>query len=213
MPADETFALLKAFGLSVADYAVVSRLEEALEAAARIGYPVALKIASPITLHKTEERGVRLNLNDRVSLERAFGEMKADQYLVQRMVRGCEIILGAKRDPQFGPVVIFGTGGIFAELFDDVAVRVAPLDERMALEMMDEIKGSALLNGYRGSPALDKRTLLEALLRMSHLLFEHPEIVNVDINPLVVLEQGNGAVLVDAKIERLSSGSLQPANL
>ena len=128
---DETFAMLKASGLSVADYAVVSSLEEALEAAVRVGYPVALKIASPAMLHKTEKAGVRLDLCDAPSLERAFSQMRADQYLVQRMVRGCETILGAKRDPQFGPVVIFGMGGILVELFDDVAVRVAPLDERI----------------------------------------------------------------------------------
>ena len=208
MAADETFTLLKASGLSVADYAIVSGLEEALEAAAGIGYPVALKIASPAILHKTEKAGVRLDVRDAASLERAFREMKADQYLIQRMVHGCEIILGAKQDPQFGPVVLFGMGGVFVELFDDVAVRVAPLDERMALEMMHEIKGSTLLNGYRGSPALDKRALSEALLSVSNLLIEHPDIVNVDINPLVVLEEGNGAVLVDAKIERSPMVSL-----
>lgn len=202
MPADETFALLKATGLSVADYVVVSRLEKAFEGAARIGYPVALKIASPIALHKTEKEGVRLNLRDDASLEHAFKHMKADQYVVQQMVEGCEIILGARRNPQFGPVVLFGMGGIFAELFDDVALRVAPLDERLAMEMINEVKGSAVLNGYRGSPALDKTALSVALLCVSHLLFEHPEIINVDINPLVILEQGKGAVLVDAKIER-----------
>jgi acetyltransferase len=209
MAADETFVLLKASGLSVADYAVVSRLEEALEAAAKIGYPVALKIASPIMLHKTEKVGVRLNLYDDASLERAFREMKADQYLVQRMVQGCETILGAKRDPQFGPVVIFGMGGILVELFDDVAVRVAPLDERITMEMLNEIKGSAILNGYRGGPALDKSVLSDALLSVSNLLLEHPEIVNLDINPLVVLEAGKGVVLVDAKIERSVPASLQ----
>jgi acyl-CoA synthetase (NDP forming) len=202
IPVDEAFDLLRASGLSVADHLVVSRLEEALEGAARIGYPVALKIASPITLHKTERSGVRLNLYDGASLGCAFKEMKADQYLVQRMVQGCETILGAKRDPQFGPIVLFGMGGIFAELFDDVAVRVAPLDENTTIEMINEIKGSAILNGYRGSAFLDRKALSEALLRVSHLLFEHPEIQNLDINPLVVLEQGKGAVLVDAKIER-----------
>jgi acetyltransferase len=209
MPADGTFALLKASGLSVADYAVVSRLQEALEAAARVGYPVVLKIVSPVMLHKTEKAGVRLDLRDAPSLERAFREMKADQYLVQRMVQGCETILGAKRDPQFGPVVIFGMGGILVELFDDVAVRVAPLDERITMEMLNEIKGSAILNGYRGSPALDKSALSDALLSVSNLLLEHPEIVNLDINPLVVLEEGKGVVLVDAKIERSVPTSLK----
>jgi acetyltransferase len=204
MPADETFALLKASGLSVADYVVVSQVEEALEGAARIGYPVALKIASPITLHKTEKEGVRLNLRDDASLEHAFKQMKADQYVVQRMVQGCEIILGTRRDPQFGPIVLFGMGGIFAELFDDVALRVAPLNERLALEMINEVKGSKILHGYRGSPPLDKKALVDALLHVSDLLLEHPAIINVDINPLVVLEQGKGAVLVDAKIERSS---------
>ena len=202
MPVDETLALLKASGLSVADYVVVSQLEEALEGAAKIGYPVALKIAFPITLHKTEKEGVRLNLRDDASLEHAFKYMKADQYIVQQMVQGCEIILGARRDPQFGPVVLFGMGGIFAELFDDVALRVAPLNERLALEMINEVKGSKILHGYRGSPPLDKKALVDALLRVSDLLFEHPEIINVDINPLVVLEQGKGALLIDAKIER-----------
>ncbi len=205
MPVDETFALLDGAGLRVADWAVVSRVEEALEAAARIGYPVALKIASPAILHKTEKAGVRLDLRDAASLEQAFREMKADQYLVQRMVRGCETILGARQDPQFGPVVIFGMGGIFVELFDDVALRVAPLDETTAAEMINEIKGSAILNGYRGGPLLDKRALSNALLAVSNLLLAHPEIVNLDVNPLAVLEDGGGAVILDAKIERSST--------
>lgn len=205
MPADETFALLKAAGLAAADYAIVSRVDEAQAAADRIGYPVALKIVSPVVLHKTEKAGVKLNLGDAASLEAAFGHMKADRYLVQRMVGGCETIIGAKRDPQFGPVVLFGMGGMLVELFDDVAVRVAPLDEATAAEMVDEIKGSVLLGGYRGSPALDKKAVVDALLCVSRLLFEDPSIINVDVNPLVVLERGKGAVLVDAKIERLVS--------
>ena len=204
MPVDETFAFLKASGLSVADYVVVSQLEEALKGAARIGYPVALKIASPMTLHKTEKKGVRLNLCDDASLELAFKHMKADRYVVQQMVQGCEIILGTRRDAQFGPIVLFGMGGIFAELFDDVALRVAPLNERLALEMINEVKGSKILHGYRGNPPLDKKALVDALLRVSDLLFEHPEIINVDINPLVVLEQGKGVLLIDANIERLT---------
>jgi acetyltransferase len=100
-------------------------------------------------------------------------------------------------------------GGILVELFDDVAVRVAPLDERITMEMLNEIKGSAILNGYRGGPALDKSVLSDALLSVSNLLLEHPEIVNLDINPLVVLEAGKGVVLVDAKIERSVPASLQ----
>jgi acetate---CoA ligase (ADP-forming) len=205
MGADETFGLLKASGLAVADYAVVSSLEEALEAAARIGYPVALKIATPIILHKTEKAGVKLDVRDAAALKQACADMKAEQYLIQPMVSGCEIILGAKRDPQFGPIVLLGMGGILAELLDDVAVRVAPLDERMSVEMMNEFKGSVILNGYRGNPAIDKRALSDALIGVSKLLFEHPEIVSLDINPLVVLEERKGAILVDAKIERISS--------
>jgi acetyltransferase len=111
-----------------------------------------------------------------------------------------EVFVGAKKDPEFGPVVLFGSGGILVELFKDVAIRVAPLDARAARRMIEETHAGTLLNGYRGRPPADREALVKFLVRFSRLLVEHPEIVDVDINPLVVSQGHGGCVVVDAKI-------------
>jgi acetate---CoA ligase (ADP-forming) len=205
MSADESFRLLAAHGLSVADYAVVKGPEEGIRAAEAMGYPVALKIASSGVLHKTEKKGVVLNLADPVGLKKAFEGMKADQYLVQKMSPpGCEVIIGGKNDREFGPVIVFGLGGIFVEIYRDVAMRVAPIDADTATEMTHEIRGAQILNGFRGLPTYDKGSLVRSLVSISRLLVEHPEITMLDINPLIVLPEGQGCRVVDAKIESLN---------
>ncbi len=198
----DTFDLLERAGLPVAPFGTAATEEEALAAAERVGWPVALKVSFPPLLHKTEADGVRLGLGNAEELVRAFRSMKGEEFLVQKMVPpGREVIVGGKRDPEFGPVVLFGLGGIFVEAFRDVALRVAPLDEEEAERMIGEIRGAVLLDGFRGMPPADRKVLIRALVAVSRLLMDHPEIVNLDINPLIVGPDGSGVTVVDGKIE------------
>jgi acyl-CoA synthetase (NDP forming) len=153
-------------------------------------------------LHKTEQGGVALNIRHGRGLQKSFKDMNADDYLIQEMVpTGIEVIIGGKKDREFGPVILFGLGGIFVEVFRDTITRVAPVDMAMALEMIDSIKGSALLKGFRGSTPCDTEVLANVIVNISNLLLDHPEIINLDINPLIVLEKGKSCVAVDVKIQ------------
>ncbi|MCX5810184.1 MAG: acetate--CoA ligase family protein [Proteobacteria bacterium] len=202
MPVQEAFELIKSFQLPVADYAVVKGLEEGIDAAQSIGYPVALKVASSHILHKTEKGGVKLDLKDKKEFQDAFLIMDTEEYLVQKMfLRGYEVFIGGKNDPEFGPVILFGLGGIFVEVYKEIAIRVLPIDENTAKEMVKEVKGASILQGYRGMPPADMRSLTACLVSVSRLLSKHSEIVNLDINPLIVMEEGKGCVVVDANIE------------
>jgi acetyltransferase len=202
MDASSSFSLLRGYGIDVADYAVVKTAEEALKKAQEIGYPVALKIASPSILHKTDEEGVVLNIKNARVLEKTINTMNADAYLLQEMIPGgIEVIIGGRRDREFGPVILIGLGGIFVEVYKDTALRVAPIDETMAEELIGEIKGSALLKGFRGLKPADFQVLVKTLVNISNLLMDHPEITNLDINPLIVLEKGKGCVAVDIKMQ------------
>jgi acetate---CoA ligase (ADP-forming) len=202
IPVDETYTLLANYGLPIANYALVSSLQDGLAAAHNIGYPVALKIATTGIVHKTEKGGVRLNIENEVGLKRTFDEMNAEEYLIQKMISGHEFIVGAKQDHEFGPVILFGMGGILVELFRDTAVRFIPIDEAIAFDMLAEIRASAILDGYRGSKPLDKQAVAKCLVSVSTLMAEHPEIIQLDLNPLMVLERGRGCYIVDAKLEQ-----------
>lgn len=202
LPVNETYILLASFGLPIADYALVSNFRDGLAAAQTMGYPVAAKIATTGILHKTEKGGVRLNIGNEVGLKRVFDEMNAEEYVIQKMIPGHEFIIGAKQDHEFGPVILFGIGGIFVELFQDIAIRFIPIDEAIALDMLTETRASAILDSYRGSKPLDKQAVARCLVSVSKLMIEHPEIVNIDLNPLMVLEKGRGCYVVDAKLEQ-----------
>ncbi len=198
----DAFALLEKQGLPVAPFGTARSKEEALAIAEAVGYPVAIKLSSPVILHKTEKGGVQLNIQNGDDLSRAFDAMQGDAFLVQKMVPpGLEIIIGGKRDPEFGPILLFGLGGIFVEALKDVALRVAPLDEEEAGRMLDGIRGAPLLRGFRGQPPPDRKALIRVLTAVSRFLMDNPEISNLDINPLIVGTEGAGAVIVDAKIE------------
>jgi acyl-CoA synthetase (NDP forming) len=198
----ETLALLLSYDIPLAEYALVRTPQEAAEAARRMGYPVALKQASPYLPHKTENKGVQLNLMDDDALRSALDAMRADEYLVQKMVPyGYETILGGRADAEFGQVILFGMGGVLTEVFKDMAIRVLPVDELSVAEMINETKAAVILQGYRGQPAGDMKALVSCLVRVSKLLCDHPEIVTLDINPLIVLPGGGGCVAVDARIE------------
>jgi len=198
----KAFELLRQYELPVVDYEITKDFQEGRKAAQRLGYPVALKTATSNILHKTEYGGVRLNLNSEISLKEAFKGMVSEAYMVQKMAQsGFELIIGGKWDPAFGQVIIFGMGGIYAELFKDISVRMVPVNEKSALKMINEMQGSAILKGYRGKPPCDLQAVARRIAGLSRLLTDHPEIVNIDINPLIVFEKGHGCVIVDAKIE------------
>jgi acyl-CoA synthetase (NDP forming) len=201
-PANEVFNLLGMYGLSVADYMMVANADEGLKAARDIGFPVALKNASTHVLHKTERGGVILDIPDSASLERAFNGMEADLYLLQKMVpSGCEIIIGGRNDPEFGPIILCGLGGIFVEIYKDAAIRVVPIDEKTARQMIAELHGADILKGFRGKKPYDVDYLAGILVNISRLLLEHGEIKTLDINPLILFEKGSGGIVVDAKLE------------
>lgn len=204
MAPDKAFELLRQYDLPVADYEVVQDFQGCRKAAHRIGYPVALKTASSSVLHKTDKGGVKLNVTNDASLKKAFDTMESDVYIVQRMAQpGFELIIGSKQDPAFGQVLIFGMGGIYAELFKDIAVRMIPVNEKKALTMVNEIRGAAILSGYRDNSPYDLEAVATCIFRVSKLLTDHPEIVNLDINPLIAYEKGKGCVIVDAKVETI----------
>lgn len=198
------FALLQEYGITVAEHCVARTYSEARKKVQEIGYPIALKNASPAVLHKTEQGGVVLNIRNDRELGNAINKMKSDIYLLQKMVpAGVEVIVGSKRDREFGPVILFGLGGIFVEVFRDTVLRVAPVNLTTARQMIDSIRGSALLKGFRGGKRCDTEALAHALVNVSWILLNHNEITNLDINPLIVLEKGQGCVAVDVKMQAL----------
>lgn len=201
LDAASCISLLTEYGIPTARYAIVKTPGEAARKAQEIGYPVALKTTSVSVIHKTEGGGVALNIRNGKALRRTMKTMKGNAYLLQEMVgAGIEVIVGGKRDREFGPVILFGLGGTFVEVFSDTVIRVAPVDRSAAREMVESIKGSTLLKGFRGTAPSDIKALSQVLVNISGLLIDHPEINDLDINPLIVLEDGHGCVAVDVKI-------------
>ena len=208
----ESREIMKAYGISMPQSELAANSEEAVAAAESIGYPVVMKIASPDILHKTDIGGVKLNLSSPTDVRDAFDLLvyRATRYmpdaeiwgcLVQEQVRGGkEIILGMSRDPQFGPLLLFGLGGIYVEALKDVTFRVAPIDAREAREMIAEIRAFSLLRGVRGEAPSDLDAIIDTLLRVSQLVTDFPEIAEMDINPLIVFEQGRGALGLDMRL-------------
>jgi acyl-CoA synthetase (NDP forming) len=201
----EVQELLRAIHVQTAPVELVSTVEDAVAAAVRLGLPVALKAVGPTMLHKTERQAVRLNLVNEQSVretahdfERRFhGELAG--LLVQRMVGGgVEMLVGALHDPTFGPLVACGSGGVLVDLLGDTAFRLHPITGEDAAEMVGELRGVRLLRGYRGAPPADERALRDVLLRVSALLTHCPEIHELDMNPVKVLE--SGACVLDARV-------------
>jgi acyl-CoA synthetase (NDP forming) len=210
----EGASLLGKAGIPVIDGILAHTDAEAAAAAGRLGFPVALKICSGSVPHKTERGGVSLNIKDASALKRAVREMKkrfADipfALLVQKMARpGTELILGCRRDPVFGPIVLVGIGGIFTEIFRDSVIELAPVEEKDAPAMLRRLKGVALLEGYRSREPLDVAAIAKSLSALSRLIAERPDIVEIDINPFIAYPQG--AVAVDALV-RLDGVSAAP---
>ncbi len=208
----EAWTVLEAYGFRIPQSRLAESPDEAVEIAEEIGYPVVVKIASPDILHKTDVGGVRVNLGSADEVRDAFDLMvyRAGRYVpgariwgcqVQEMApRGREVLLGMARDPQFGPLVAFGLGGIYVEALKDVSFRVAPFSEQEADQMIREIRSYALLEGVRGEPPSDHAAMVDALMRLSRLVTDFPEIVELDINPLMVFEEGRGAMAIDMRL-------------
>lgn len=210
----EAKRLLADYGIPVTQEALAADGEEAATIAKRIGYPVAVKVQSPDISHKTEAKAVRLNIGDEGELKAACKEVlenaraykpdaRIEGVLVQSMVKGgTEAILGITNDPLFGPAVMFGLGGIFAEVLKDVAFRIAPVTPAIAREMIEEIKGYPVLAGARGRPPADLDALVDAIARLSAMAVDlQGELAELDINPLFVMEKGQGVMAADALIK------------
>lgn len=208
----EARRVMEAYGIPLPQSVLAKNPDEAVEAAEKIGYPVAMKIASPDILHKTDIGGVRLDIRGPDEVRDSFDllnyralrfmpEAEIWGVLVQEMVEGChEVLVGMSRDPQFGPLLAFGLGGIYVEALRDVTFRIAPLARWEAKEMLSEIRGYSLLRGVRGERPADLEAIVDCILRLSQLVTDFPEIVELDINPLIVCEEGKGAVAVDLRM-------------
>lgn len=203
---DEVRSILTALGLSVPDEQIVTNTEDAISAADRIGKPVAVKVISPTATHKSDVGGIALAVSGEPAIRQAFDAVTsavtdATGVLIQEMADpGHEVLLGLSDDPVFGPVLAFGVGGVYVELLEDVAFRLHPLTDLDANEMIDEIKASPILSGYRSFPEGDRDALLDALGRLSKLVEIVPELAEVDLNPVLVHPPGRGATVVDARM-------------
>jgi acyl-CoA synthetase (NDP forming) len=205
--------LLAAWGVESAREVLVGSAEAAVSAAAQLGFPVAVKVDSPDILHKTEAGVVRLNLRDAAQVRTAYAGILASAKAyapqariigvsVQEMVGdGVEVIVGVSCDPQLGPVLLFGSGGVMVEVYNDVALRRCPITRAEARAMIDEVKGARLLRGFRGRPAADVEALADTLVRVSYLAMHlEGQLAELEINPLMVLPEGRGVKAADALV-------------
>jgi len=198
------------YGIPVTKFKFAKNEADAVKFANEIGYPIVLKIVSPDVIHKSDIGGVKVDLKNEKEVRNAHKEIlknvkkhKTDAkifgVLVQEMApQSTEVIVGAIKDPQFGPAIMFGLGGIFVEVLKDVTFRVAPLTEDEAREMITEVKTYPLLKGYRNTPPADIDAIIKILLNASRLVMEHQDIKELDLNPIMVYEKG--AITVDARI-------------
>jgi 4-hydroxybutyrate---CoA ligase (ADP-forming) len=209
---EEGYEVLEAYGFPTPKSILCSREQECIDAAKEIGYPLVMKIVSPDIIHKSDAGGVKVGIKTDDELRNSFrtitenalkykSDAKIKGVLVQEMVKSAkETILGASQDPTFGPVIMFGLGGIYVEVLKDVVFRIVPIDEQEATNMVESIKTIKLLKGVRGEKSSDLRAIADSLQRLSQLVVDFPEIKEFDINPLLVLEEGKGARVVDARI-------------
>ena len=212
LPEPEAHEVLEAYGFPVLKSHMAKNVEEAVTAAERIGFPVVLKIVSPDIVHKVDVGGVKVNVQAKAELRRTYKDLLTNVrknkpeaeiwgVFVQKMAaQGKEAIIGMNRDPHFGPILLFGLGGIYVELFKDVSFRIAPLRELGARRMIRQIRGYKMFEGFRGEPPSDTEAIAECLQRLSQLVIECDEIDEMDVNPLIVYKEGDGAIVVDARI-------------
>jgi len=208
----EAREILKAYGIRVPEAELAPDINAAKEIAKRIGYPLVLKIVSPNILHKTDVGGVRIGIENEKELEESYDDIlfHVKRYMPDVNIRGIlvqefikdkkETIIGISEDPQFGPMIMFGLGGIYVEALKDVSFRIAPLSRHEAGEMIEEVKTVSLLKGTRGEDPSDIESIIEIMLKVSQLIMDFPEIVEMDINPLFVKKQGEGSIAGDVRI-------------
>lgn len=205
----ESRLVLAGLGVPMNRSAFAADRESAVKAASETGFPVVMKIVSPDIIHKTEVGGVKVGLRDAAETGAAFDAMMASVrskrpearvkgVVVEEMVRGTELIIGSSCDPQFGRMLMFGMGGVFVEVYKDVSFRLVPISAFDAREMIEEIRGKAIFEGARGYPKADKEALARILVDISTGIARHPDIEELDINPLMVTEKG--LVAVDARV-------------
>jgi len=211
--AAESENILNAYGISIPKSTLAIDADDAVKKSQEIGYPVVLKISSPDILHKTDIGGVKIGLKNPEEVLDAYELMiyRTKRYVPDAQIWGCqvqemvpsggiEVLVGMNRDPQFGPLITFGLGGIYVEALKDVSFRIAPFAIEDAYQMLDEIRANALLNGIRGKPMADKAAIVNVIMRISQLALDFPEIAEIDINPLVVYTQGQGAIALDMRV-------------
>ena len=206
----EAKELLKEYKIPVPNFKLIKSENEIIGLAKEINFPIVMKIVSPDIIHKTDAGGVKVGIKDEKEAELAYQEIiskvkkynkeaKIEGVIVYPMVlQGTEIIIGMMKDPHFGPVVMFGLGGIFVEVLKDISFRILPIEERDAGEMITGIKGYEILKGARGNPPRDIQAIKEVLLKVSKLTTENPEISEIDLNPIFVFEQG--LQVIDARM-------------
>ncbi len=206
----EAKELLKQAGVSVVDTKLGTSREEAISMSQQLGFPIVLKIASSDVVHKSDAGGVKLGLKTAkqvgkayddilTAIKKQYPEAKIEGVSVQKMARpGVEVIIGMSKDAQFGPVLMFGLGGILVEILKDVSFRIVPLAKRDAKEMVREIKGYPLLEGYRGQEPVDVANLEELILKVSDFVEHNPEVAELDLNP--IFAYSDGAIAVDARV-------------
>ncbi len=206
----ESKELLKEAGIPVVETKLAKTKKEAVSLSKKMGFPIVLKIASPDIIHKSDAGGVKLGLKNITQVSKAYSEIMSSirQKLpqariqgisVQKMARpGVEVIIGMSKDAQFGPVIMFGIGGILVEILKDVSFRIVPVTRKDATEMLREIKGYALLQGYRGQEPADIPSLEQLIVRVSEFAEQTPQLKELDLNPIFAYK--DGAVAVDARI-------------
>ncbi len=212
IPLAQALTVIEALGLDLAPWAATATPEEATAAAGRLGFPVVLKLSAPSLIHKTEAGGVELDLQDAAAVQQAFGRLArvAQDHLPPRetwqvvvmsqVAGGLELLLGARRDDSFGPVVAFGAGGVDTEILDDIALRVAPLNPAQARDLIAETRIGRILAGTRGRPPADLDRLSRALGLLSQLMLQFPQILEVDLNPVRAFPGKPGLLALDARI-------------
>ncbi|MCG6987254.1 MAG: acetate--CoA ligase family protein [Gemmatimonadetes bacterium] len=216
----EALQLLHAYGIPVVGHRLVTTLKEAREAARDCGYPVVMKAVAPGVVHKTDVGAVRVDIRSQVELDEAFGdlirrlgdaEIDLEGILVQRYAKGGrETVIGMSTDPSFGPILMFGLGGIYVEALKDVAFRLAPVSEVDARDMIGSIRGARLLEEFRGEEGVDQRALIETIQRISQMVLDHPDIVELDINPCLAFP--DGVLAVDCRVALRESPESHPAH-
>ena len=206
----ETWRLLQDYGIKLPSWGFAQSTETTLKVAEEIGFPIALKVVSRDIVHKSDVGGVKVNIRDFKTLSAAIQEITSsvtkhvpgsaiEGWMLTKMIsNGTEMIIGGARDAQFGTIIMCGLGGVFIELFKDVKMRLAPVNTKEAMEMLQELKAFKLLQGYRGQEPCNIEALVKLIVKVSNLLVDYPQISELDLNPVIVLPQG--AFPVDARV-------------